>query len=199
MAFLSKLKNNIPKEEKDEKLQKLSNLISEEDVENLINNNKINEDHYNQMLYLNNLSKFVNQGIQDEIEEDYNNNLEKINEESVQLDDETIKFNEIKFNFENNKKPQNNINKDINKEDKEIVELKNKIIQEIGNDLFNLVYKYIDDYTDKTEIKFNSELLAEKLSKEFFNNKYDKNKLNLVIEKLPEIFAIVIQNRLNAE
>ena len=201
IKIIDKEKNKIKdeKNEQKEKIEKLSNLISEDDVENLININKINEDHYNQMLYLNNLSKFAKQGIQEEIEEDYNNNLEKINEESVQLDDETIKFNEIKFNFENNKKPQNNINKDINKEDKEIVELKNKIIQEIGIDLFNMVYKYIDDFTDKTEIKFNSELLAEKLSKEFFNNKYDKNKLNLVIEKLPEIFAIVIQNRLNAE
>ena len=201
IKIIDKEKNKIKDEtnEKIKKIEKLVNLISEDDVENLININKINEDHYNQMLYLNNLSKFVKQGIQEEIEEDYNNNLEKINEESVQLDDETIKFNEIKFNFENNKKYTNNINKDVNKEDKEIVELKNKIIQEIGIDLFNKVYKYIDDFTDKTEIKFNSELLAEKLSKEFFNNKYDKNKLNLVIEKLPEIFAIVIQNRLNAE
>ena len=130
------------------------------------------------MLYLNNLSKFIKQGIQDDIDEDNNNNLEKINEESIQMEDESIKFNEIKLNIQNNKKSCNNINKDVNKEDKEIVELKNKIIQEIGNDLFNLVYKYIDDYTDKTEIKFNSELLAEKLSKEFINKKYDKNKLH---------------------
>jgi hypothetical protein len=124
--------------------------------------------------------------------------LEKINEESIQMEDESIKFNEIKLNIQNNKKSCNDINKDVNKEDKEIVELKNKIIQEIGNDLFNLVYKYIDDYTDKTEIKFNSELLAEKLSKEFLNKKYDKSKLNLVIQKLPEIFVIVVQNRLNS-
>jgi len=198
IKIIDKDKKDIPKEEKDEKLQKLSNLISEEDVENLINNNKINEDHYNQMLYLNNLSKFIKQGIQDDIDEDNNNNLEKINEESIQMEDESIKFNEIKLNIQNNKKSCNDINKDVNKEDKEIVELKNKIIQEIGNDLFNLVYKYIDDYTDKTEIKFNSELLAEKLSKEFINKKYDKNKLNLVIQKLPEIFVIVVQNRLNS-
>ena len=198
IKIIDKDKKDNPKEEKDEKIQKLSNLISEDDVENLINNNKINEDHYNQMLYLNNLSKFIKQGIQDDIDEDNNNNLEKINEESIQMEDESIKFNEIKLNIQNNKKSCNNINKDVNKEDKEIVELKNKIIQEIGNDLFNLVYKYIDDYTDKTEIKFNSELLAEKLSKEFINKKYDKNKLNLVIQKLPEIFVIVVQNRLNS-
>ena len=41
--------------------------------------------------------------------------MEKTNEESFQLEDETIKFNEIKFNFENNKKSPHNIIKDINK------------------------------------------------------------------------------------
>ena len=49
-----------------------------------------------------------------------------------------------------------------------------------------------------TKLKLNLiHILAEKLSKEFSNNKYDKNKLNLAMEKLPEIFAIFIQNRLN--
>ena len=185
----------------DDKVEKLSNLISEDDVENLINNNKIDEDQYNQMRYLNDLSKFTKQDIQEEIEEeDYNNknNLEIIQEESIQTENDSIKFNEIKLNLEDNTKTNNKINKNAIVEDKEIVELKSKIFKEIGNDIFDMVYKYIDDYTDKTEIKFNSELLAEKLAKEFNNNKYDKNKLNLAIEKLPEIFVIFIQNRLNA-
>ena len=187
-------------DDKKDKVEKLSNLISEDDVENLINNNKINEDQYNQMRYLNDLSKFTKQEIPEEIEEDYNNknNLEVIQEESIQTENDSIKFNEIKLNLEDNTKTNNKINKNAIVEDKEIVELKSKIIKEIGNDIFDMVYKYIDDYTDKTEIKFNSELLAEKLAKEFNNNKYDKNKLNLAIEKLPEIFVIFIQNRLNA-
>ena len=187
-------------DDKKDKVEKLSNLISEDDVENLINNNKINEDQYNQMRYLNDLSKFTKQEIPEEIEEDYNNknNLEVIQEESIQTENDSIKFNEIKLKLEDNTKTNNKINKNAIVEDKEIVELKSKIIKEIGNDIFDMVYKYIDDYTDKTEIKFNSELLAEKLSKEFSNNKYDKNKLNLAIEKLPEIFVIFIQNRLNA-
>ena len=187
-------------DDKKDKVEKLSNLISEDDVENLINNNKINEDQYNQMRYLNDLSKFTKQEIPEEIEEDYNNknNLEVIHEESIQTENDSIKFNEIKLNLEDNTKTNNKINKNAIVEDKEIVELKSKIIKEIGNDIFDMVYKYIDDYTDKTEIKFNSELLAEKLAKEFNNNKYDKNKLNLAIEKLPEIFVIFIQNRLNA-
>ena len=197
-------KNNLKddleknKEQKD-KIEKLQNLISEDDIENLIETNQIKEEQYNQMLYLKNISKFAKQDIQEEIEEDYNNinnnNLDTIKEENIQIENDSIKFNEIKINFENNKVKEN---KNMNNEDKEISELEKKLIKEIGKDIFDMVYKYIDKYTDKTEIKFNSELLAEKLSQEFDNNKFDKNKLNLVIEKLPEIFVIFIQNRLNS-
>ena len=197
-------KNNLKddleknKEQKD-KIEKLQNLISEDDIENLIETNQIKEEQYNQMLYLKNISKFAKQDIQEEIEEDYNNinnnNLDTIKEENIQIENDSIKFNEIKINFENNKVKEN---KNMNNEDKEITELEKQIIKEIGKDIFDMVYKYIDKYTDKTEIKFNSELLAEKLSQEFDNNKFDKNKLNLVIEKLPEIFVIFIQNRLNS-
>ena len=197
-------KNNLKddleknKEQKD-KIEKLQNLISEDDIENLIETNQIKEEQYNQMLYLKNISKFAKQDIQEEIEEDYNNinnnNLDTIKEENIQIENDSIKFNEIKINFENNKVKEN---KNMNNEDKEISELEKQIIKEIGKDIFDMVYKYIDKYTDKTEIKFNSELLAEKLSQEFDNNKFDKNKLNLVIEKLPEIFVIFIQNRLSS-
>ena len=197
-------KNNLKddleknKEQKD-KIEKLQNLISEDDIENLIETNQIKEEQYNQMLYLKNISKFAKQDIQEEIEEDYNNinnnNLDTIKEENIQIENDSIKFNEIKINFENNKVKEN---KNMNNEDKEISELEKQIIKELGKDIFDMVYKYIDKYTDKTEIKFNSELLAEKLSKEFLNKKYDKSKLNLVIQKLPEIFVIVVQNRLNS-
>ena len=59
-----------------------------------------------------------------------------------------------------------------------------------------MVYNHVDKATDKNEIKFNMELLSQQLSKEYENKKYNKNKLNLALDKLPEIFAIVIQDRL---
>ena len=165
-------KNNLKddleknKEQKD-KIEKLQNLISEDDIENLIETNQIKEEQYNQMLYLKNISKFAKQDIQEEIEEDYNNinnnNLDTIKEENIQIENDSIKFNEIKINFENNKVKEN---KNMNNEDKEISELEKQIIKELGKDIFDMVYKYIDKYTDKTEIKFNSELLAENLSQE---------------------------------
>ena len=199
------LEKNLLKENQDkekEQNDKLQNLISEDDIENLIENNQIKEEQYNQMRYLKNISQFAKQDIQEEIEEENNinidnNNLETIKEESVQTENDSIKFNEIKINLDNNTKTKFNENKNLLKEDKEIKELEKQLINEIGKDIYNMVYKYIDKYTDKTEIKFNSELIAEKLSQEFNKNKFLQNKLNLVIEKLPEIFVIFIQNRLN--
>ena len=196
------LKENPGKNE--EKIDKLQNLISEDDIENLIEANQIKEEQYNQMRYLKNISQFAKQDIQEEIEEDNNinnninnNQLETINEESIQTENDSIKFNEIKINLDNNTKKKIDENKHLINEDKEIIELEKQIINEIGKDIYYMVYKYFDKYTDKTEIKFNSELLAEKLTQEFNNNKFPQNKLDLVIEKLPEIFAIFIQNRLN--
>ena len=199
------LEKNIQKENQDkekEQNDKLQNLISEDDIENLIENNQIKEEQYNQMRYLKNISQFAKQDIQEEIEEENNinidnNNLETIKEESIQTENDSIKFNEIKINLDNNTKTKFNENKNLLNEDKEIKELEKQLINEIGKDIYNMVYKYIDKYTDKTEIKFNSELIAEKLSQEFNKNKFLQNKLNLVIEKLPEIFVIFIQNRLN--
>ena len=199
------LEKNIQKENQDkekEQNDKLQNLISEDDIENLIENNQIKEEQYNQMRYLKNISQFAKQDIQEEIEEENNinidnNNLETIKEESIQTENDSIKFNEIKINLDNNTKTKFNENKNFLNEDKEIKELEKQLINEIGKDIYNMVYKYIDKYTDKTEIKFNSELIAEKLSQEFNKNKFLQNKLNLVIEKLPEIFVIFIQNRLN--
>ena len=199
------LEKNLLKENQDkekEQNDKLQNLISEDDIENLIENNQIKEEQYNQMRYLQNISQFAKQDIQEEIEEENNinidnNNLETIKEESIQTENDSIKFNEIKINLDNNTKTKFNENKNLLNEDKEIKELEKQLINEIGKDIYNMVYKYIDKYTDKTEIKFNSELIAEKLSQEFNKNKFLQNKLNLVIEKLPEIFVIFIQNRLN--
>ena len=199
------LEKNLLKENQDkekEQNDKLQNLISEDDIENLIENNQIKEEQYNQMRYLKNISQFAKQDIQEEIEEENNinidnNNLETIKEESIQTENDSIKFNEIKINLDNNTKTKFTENKNLLNEDKEIKELEKQLINEIGKDIYNMVYKYIDKYTDKTEIKFNSELIAEKLSQEFNKNKFLQNKLNLVIEKLPEIFVIFIQNRLN--
>ena len=188
---------NVNKDKRD----KSPNQGASEHMGQEVDLNKINEDQYNQVRYLQNLSRIVKEEEKQNDEEEENDikeGLPPINEESIQNENDSVNFNEGKEN-PNNKKPveDNKAKKEeLNKEYKEIENLKNQIIKEIGNDIFNMVYKHVENSTDKTEIKFDMEALATKLSKEFGNKKYNEKKLNIAIEKLPEIFAIVIQDRL---
>lgn len=188
---------NVNKEKRDKSPNQGANLHMGQEVDL----NKINEDQYNQIRYLQNLSRIVKEEEKQNDEEEENDikeGLPPINEESIQNENDSVNFNEGKEN-QNNKKPveDNKVKKEeLNKEYKEIENLKNEIIKEIGNDIFNMVHKHVENSTDKTEIKFDMEALATKLSEEFGNKKYNEKKLNIAIEKLPEIFAIVIQDRL---
>ena len=185
---------------KDEKTvnEKLTGLINDYMDENL-DLNKINEDQYNQIRYLNNLSRFIKdeKGNEDEDENEIAQSVNKISE-GIQNENEILNFDDININIKNSNNKNDNIkkNEEENNEYKEIEELKKNIIKEVGNDIFKMVYNHVNNAADKTEIKFNMEPLAKKLSEEFDNKKYNKNKLNIAIEKLPEIFSIVIQDRL---
>ena len=185
---------------KDEKTvnEKLTGLINDYMDENL-DLNKINEDQYNQIRYLNNLSRFIKdeKGNEEEDENEIAQSVNKISE-GIQNENEILNFDDININIKNSNNKNDNIkkNEEENNEYKEIEELKKNIIKEVGNDIFKMVYNHVNNATDKTEIKFNMETLAQKLSEEFDNKKYNKNKLNIAIEKLPEIFAIVIKDRL---
>lgn len=185
---------------KDEKTvnEGLTGLINDYMNENL-DLNKINEDQYNQIRYLINLSRFIKDE-KEKAEEDENEIAQSVNKISkgIQNENEILNFDDININIKNSNNKNDNIkkNEEENNEHKEIEELKKNIIKEVGNDIFKMVYNHVNNAADKTEIKFNMEPLAKKLSEEFDNKKYNKNKLNIAIEKLPEIFSIVIQDRL---
>ena len=200
-----------PKKKIDPKFQNMYNgdKTENEGLNNLINEymdekldlNKINEDQYNQIRYLNNLSRFIKDEKQN-IEEEENESSQALNKnkETIKNENETQNFDEIKVIVESPKvkidKKNNNKNEELNNEYNEIQKLKQNLIKEIGNDIFKMANNHVANSTDKTEIKFNVELLVGKLSKEYDNNKYNKEKLDKVTEKLPEIFAVVIQDRL---
>ena len=184
---------------KDEKTinEGLSDLINDYMDEESLDVNKINEDQYNQIRYLNNLSRLIKEEKENKDEEGLEV-FQSQDKESIRNENESINFDDIKVSIENEKLNKNKFkNEEVNNNEyKEIQEIKEKLIKEIGNDIFKMVYNHVDNSTDKTEIKFDMDALAGKLSKEFENNKYNKKKLNIAIDKLPEIFAIVIQDRL---
>ena len=184
---------------KDEKIinEGLSDLINDYMDEESLDVNKINEDQYNQIRYLNNLSRLIKEEKENK-DEEWSEVFQSQDKEGIRNENESINFDDINISIENEKLNKNKFKKEEvnNNEYKEIQEIKEKLIKEIGNDIFKMVYNHVDNSTDKTEIKFDMDVLAEKLSKEFENNKYNKKKLNIAIDKLPEIFAIVIQDRL---
>ena len=156
--------------------------------------NKMNEDQYNQMRLLNNLHNIANDKKQNSDNEEQNETLPPSpkkdiynnNEEDIDIEE----IPEIKVNV-------NEVSKEkmiqCQDENKEIETIKKDIEKEIGIDLLKEIMNILDKRCDKTEVKFDRELLCKDLL-ELKN--FEKIKLDKAIEKLDEIFAIFMKDKL---
>ena len=155
--------------------------------------NKMNEDQYNQLRLLNNLHKVANNQEQDsDSEMSVNTSIDSMPSSKGFEDfnlDEAIKG----IPQEKTDAP----NKEIdNKEDtKELEIIKKEIEKEIGNDLFKEVIGLLDKSADKNEYKFDRELIHKKIS-ELTGKGFDKAKVEKAIEKIDEIFAILMNDKI---
>ena len=153
----------------------------------------MNEDQYNQLRLLNNLHKVANNQEQDsDSEMSVNTSIDSMPSSKGFEDfnlDEAIKG----IPQEKTDAP----NKEIdNKEDtKELEIIKKEIEKEIGNDLFKEVIGLLDKSADKTEYKFDRELIHKKIS-ELTGKGFDKAKVEKAIEKIDEIFAILMNDKI---
>ena len=75
--------------------------------------------------------------------------------------------------------------------------IKKEIEKEIGNDLLKEVSNIFDKISDKTEVKFDRETLRKKI-KELSSKGFDKAKLDKAIEKMDEIFAVFMKDKIFA-
>ena len=142
---------------------------------------KMNEDQYNQLRLLNNLHKVANN-----LEMDSDNELTS----SVSVSSST------NFKEENEPKEEIKQNKETFKEEKnEIENIKKEIEKEIGENLVRDVINLLDKYCDKDLIQFDRKLIEEKI-KELKNNGYDEIKLEKVKDKLDEIFAVLMKEKI---
>ena len=84
----------------------------------------------------------------------------------------------------------------MSKEEKnELENIKKEIEKEIGDDLVKDVLNLLDKYCDKTLIQFDRKLIEGKIN-ELKNKGYKVDKLEKVKEKLDEIFAILIKEKI---
>ena len=156
---------------------------------------KMSEEQYNQLRLLNNLNKIANNLEQDSDNElSVSASIEASNNIKEGNDDENILIES------NNIKESKNIemkeNKEMSKEEKnELENIKKEIEKEIGDDLVKDVLNLLDKYCDKTLIQFDRKLIEGKIN-ELKNKGYKVDKLEKVKEKLDEIFAILIKEKI---
>ena len=157
--------------------------------------NKMNEDQYNQLRLLNNLHNVANDLAQNSDSEiSVTSSVSSLPsskslDEQIMIDDITIQ--EMPKNKEI---PKEKI--EINKEENnEMEEIKKEIEKEIGSDLLKEVLSMMESSCDKNEIKFDRELIVKKI-KELNNKGFDKTKTDKAVNKIDEIFAILMKDKL---
>ena len=168
--------NNMYKDDEDENKNTtdLNNLIESYDV------NKITEEHYDKARFLNNLNDIVeDKGLDNE---DENKNTQK-NEKDDKTNNKTIK----EVDSDNDE--------DYMSEFKEIELMRIELEKILGLNLLKVAYHYVDDATDKKEIKYDKIKVEEKIKNDFGDKGFNDKDINLAIEKLPQIFEIVKKER----
>ena len=164
----------IIKEENTEELN-LNDLLDSYDVD------KITEEQYDKARFLNNLDDNI---INEEKEKENNNKCEEMNDiVNQQGQNNTIKE-------ENNSDSDNEIYSEFNK----IELIRMELEKSIGLKLFIFVYNYIYDeiYNNKA---YDENIIKDKVIKELEDKKYNQKEIDLTIQKLPEIFSLILKEK----
>ena len=164
----------IIKEENTEELN-LNDLLDSYDVD------KITEEQYDKARFLNNLDDNI---INEEKEKENNNKCEEMNDiVNQQGQNNTIKE-------ENNSDSDDEIYSEFNK----IELIRMELEKSIGLKLFIFVYNYIYDeiYNNKA---YDENIIKDKVIKELENKKYNQEEIDLIIQKLPEIFSLILKEK----
>ena len=66
----------------------------------------------------------------------------------------------------------------------------------LGLNLLKAAYHYVDDATDKKDIKYDKNIVEEKIKNEFGDKGFTEKEINLAIQKIPEIFDIVKKEKI---
>ena len=83
----------------------------------------------------------------------------------------------------------------IKKKKKEIENIQKENEKEIGQDLVNDVINLLDKYCDKNLVQFDRKLIENKIQ-ELKMKGYEQNKLEKAKEKIDEIFAILMKEKI---
>ena len=204
--FLIQKKDPNFKQDKVYKEDEIGKTLKEKGYKDLLNEkngnfdvNKMNEDQYNQLRLLNNLHKVANNEAQDSDSEiSVNSSISSLGSVKNEENDDFL-IEDISFKDMPKEKETKEISKEkmeqCKEENKEIDNIKKEIEKDIGHDLFKEVINLLDKSSGKNDVKFNRELICKKIE-EFSNKGFDKEKVNKAVERIDEIFAVLMKDRL---
>jgi len=202
--FLIQKKDPNFKQDKVYKEDEIGKTLKEKGYKDLLNEkngnfdvNKMNEDQYNQLTLLNNLHNVANDLAQDSDSEiSVSSSVSSIpgsKSEDISVEDINLDMPKEKEQV----KPE--ISKEamerLKEENKEIENIKKEIEKEIGNDLFKEIINIMEKSCDKTEIKFDRQLISKNI-KDLSNKGFDKAKIEKAEERMDEIFAVLMKDKI---
>ena len=130
--------------------------------------NKITQEQYDKARFLNKLDNIVN--------EDKENNDDIVNQEGE---------------GENNSDIEDDSYSEFTK-----IEIKKMEFEKIlGVKLFIKVYHYINDLLNDKDMKYDEEKIKDKIKDDFNKKGCDEQDINLIIQKYPEIFSLIIKEK----
>ena len=130
--------------------------------------NKITQEQYDKARFLNKLDNIVN--------EDKENNDDIVNQEGE---------------GENNSDIEDDSYSEFTK-----IEIKKMEFEKIlGVKLFIKVYHYINDLLNDKDLKYDEEKIKDKIKDDFNKKGCDEKDINLIIQKYPEIFSLIIKEK----
>ena len=181
---------NMYKDEEITKSNDLNDLLESYDV------NKITEEQYEKLRFLNNLNNVVNENEEKESDNEDNNNDNKNDEknESKIIIGENIDVK--KGNNQTIKEIDSDNDEDYSSEFKEIELMRIELEKSLGLKLFKAAYHYVNDATDKKENKYDKDKVEEKIKNDFGNKGFTQDDIESAIEKIPEIFDIILKERI---
>ena len=160
--------------------------------------NKITEEQYDKARFLNDLNKELhNEKVEkDSCDEENNKNI--IENDSKIIMEEGIEYENKNKNMKNQtiKEVDSDYDDDYISEFKDIELMRIDLEKSLGLNLFKAAYHYVDNATDRKEIKYDKDKVEQRIRNNFGNKGFNNKEIEAAIQKIPEIFAIVLKERI---
>ena len=189
------LVSNMYKEDENNKTNELEKSNDLNDLIESYDINKINEEDYDKLRYLNDLNKEIEQ------EKDSDNEDQHKDKKEIKLNDNQV-INGKKIDI--NQKGKNRTIKEVDSdkeeeylsEFREIELMRIELEKSLKLNLFKAAYHIIFNETDRKENKYDKNKIEEKIKDDFKNKGYNDKEIDETIQKIPKIFDIVIKERI---